>query len=204
MAVKLGAATLSGRVSPKCRKPGKARLQFSQDNKAFTTIRTVRLPNGATRCSTTFTAPTVLGPVILRTRLGSLSTKGLRLTVTEVVDLQIESFAFSAKTLRVKRWTTVVWTKNEPVNRTVTAMDSLDLEGTPTGLFNSGPIAGGRTFRHPLVTLGMFFYEGTSDRPDPTVHAEVIVQKIGRKRSPGVLPRSDDRGRARLGPDVNS
>ncbi len=94
------------------------------------------------------------------------------LALTEVVDLQIESFAFSAKTLRVKRWTTVVRTNNDPVR----AVDSLDLDATPTSPFNSGPLAGGHTFRHTLGTCGMFFHECPIHRPDPAVHAEVIVQ----------------------------
>ena len=172
----LGTATLSGKVSPKLKKPGKLLVQSSPDNKAFTTIRTVRLPKGATKYSTTFTAGNVLGPVFLRTRFGSLTTKGLRLTVTEMVGLQIESFAFSAKTITVKRWTTVVWTNNDPVNHTVTAVDSLDLDATPTGLFNSGPIAGGHTFHYTFGTVGTFFYECTIHSLDPAMHAEVIVQ----------------------------
>jgi len=172
----LGTAMLSGKVSPKLKKPGKLFVQLSPDNKAFTTIKTLKLPKGATKYRTTFTAGTLLGPVFLRTQFGALSTKGLKLTVTETVDLQIESFAFSTKALTVKRWTTVVWTNNDPVNHTVTAVDSLDLDATPTGLFNSGPIASGHTFRYTFGTLGTFFYECQIHSLDAAMHAEVIVQ----------------------------
>jgi hypothetical protein len=56
------------------------------------------------------------------------------------------------------------------------AVDSLDLYATPTGPFNSGPIVGGHTFRRTLGIFGVFFQECRLRRPDPAVHAEVIVQ----------------------------
>jgi len=92
-------------------------------------------------------------------------------------DVQITSFEFSPKTLTVKPGTTVVWTNNDPYIHTVTAVDSLNLDATPTGLFNSGPIAGGHTFAYTFTTPGTFFYECQIHALyHPAMHAEVIVQ----------------------------
>jgi plastocyanin len=172
----LETATLSGAVSPKLKKAGKLYVQLSQDNKTFTTIKTLKLPKGATKYSTAFTAGTVLGPVYLRTKFGTLSTKGLKVTVAETADVQINDFAFSTKVLTVKPWTTVWWTNNDLVGHTVTAVDSLDLGATPTGLFDSGPIAGGQVFHFTFSTPGTFFYECRIHSTEAAMHAEVIVQ----------------------------
>jgi len=172
----LDTATLSGKVSPKLKKPGKLFVQVSPDNKGFTTIKTLKLPKGATKYKTTFTAGTLLGPVFLRTKFGTLATKGLKLTVTETVDIRIENFAFSTKVLTVKRWTTVRWTNNDSVGHTVTAVDGLNLSATPTGLFDSRLLAPGHTFQVTFTKPGTFFYECTIHSDLPALHAEVIVQ----------------------------
>jgi len=172
----LESATLSGSVSPKLKKAGKLYVQLSQDNKTFTTIKTLTLPKGATKYSTAFTAGTVLGPIYLRTRVGTLSTKGLKVTVAETADIQIKDFAFSTKVLTVKPWTTVWWTNNDLVGHTVTAVDSLDLGATPTGLFDSGPIAVGQVFHFTFGKPGTYFYECRFHSTEAAMHAEVIVQ----------------------------
>ncbi len=172
----LGTAALSGEVSPKLKKPGKLFVQFSPDNKGFTTIKTLKLPKGATKYNTTFTAGTVLGPVFLRVQFGSLSTKGLKLTVTETVDILIEDSSFSIKVLTVKPWTTVLWTNNDSVSHTVTAVDSLALDATPTGLFDGGPLANGQSFEYAFTTPGTYYYECTIHSDEAAMHAQVIVE----------------------------
>jgi plastocyanin len=173
----LGTATLSGTVSPKLKRPGKLLVQFSSDGKQFVTIKTLSLPKGATKYKTTFTAGTLLGPAFLRARFGALSTKGLRIMVTETVDVTIADFAFSPKVVTVKPWTTVLWTNGDPGDHTVTSVDSLDLNATPTGLFDSGPIAAGHTFGYTFSTPGTYYYECRIHSGDAAMHAQVIVEQ---------------------------
>jgi len=168
--------TFSGKVSPKLKKPAKLTLQSSLDGATFTTLQRIGLAKGATKYRTTWVAGATLGPIYFRARFGTLTTKKLMVTVAERADVQIVSFAFSPKTLTVKPWTTVVWTNNDSVSHTVTAVDSLDLNATPTGLFNSGPIAGGQRFRYTFTTPGTFFYECQIHSDLAAMHAQVIVQ----------------------------
>ena len=172
----LQSATISGKISPKLKKPGKLIVQLSADNKHFTTLRTVNLPKGATNYATRFTAGTVLGPVFLRSRLGQLATKGLKIMVAETVGVQIDGLAFSPQVLTVKPWTPVVWTNNDSVSHTVTAVDSLDLNATPTGLFNGEPAANGGSFQHLFTRPGTYYYECTIHRGLAAMHAAVIVK----------------------------
>ena len=174
----LGTTTLSGRVLPGLSKPGKLFVQSSANNKDFTTVKTLRLPKGATKYRTTYSAGASLGPVFLRAKFRTLTTKGLKLTVTETVDVDIQGFAFSPRVLTVKPWTTVRWTNHDSVlvSHTVTSVDSLDLTATPTGLFNSGRIASGHTFSYSFTTPGTFFYECQIHVLEAAMHAEVIVQ----------------------------
>jgi plastocyanin len=121
------------------------------------------------------------GPVTYTVTAADASTQPYTVTVAksadvQIIDVQIISFAFSPTTLTVKPGTTVVWTNNDPYSHTVTAVDSLDLNATPTGLFNSGYIAGGHTFRYTFTTPGTFFYECQIHYLDPAMHAQVIVQ----------------------------
>lgn len=172
----LGTAILSGKVSPKLKKPAKLAIQVSPNGKDWSTLKKLSLPKGATKYKTSFTAGTELGPIFFRARFGSLTTKGLKVTVTEQIDVRIESFAFSTKILTVKPWTTVVWTNQDPVNHTVTSVDSLDLDATPTGLFDSGPIAKDHTFSYTFTTPGAFFYECAIHSDQAAMHAQVNVQ----------------------------
>jgi plastocyanin len=172
----LETATLSGRISPKLKKRGKLLVQISSDDKAYTTIRTLNLAKGAKKYTGTFTAGTLLGPIYLRTKLGTLSTKGIKVTITETVDVQIKDSAFSIKVLTVEPWTTVSWTNSDLVDHTVTSVDSLDLDAVPTELFDSGAIAGGQGFHFTFSTPGTFFYECQIHSSEAALHAEVIVQ----------------------------
>jgi len=168
--------TLSGKVSPKLKKPAKLTLQSSHDGTAFTRLKKLSLPKGATKYKTTWVAGTSLGPIYFRARFGELTTKKLMVTVVERAAVEIVSHAFSPKTLTIRPWTTVVWTNNDSTSHTVTAVDSLDLNATPTGLFDSGPIAGGHAFRHTFTTPGTFFYECQIHSLAAAMHAEVVVQ----------------------------
>jgi plastocyanin len=62
------------------------------------------------------------------------------------------------------------------VGHTVTAVDSLDLDATPTGLFDSGPVAGGQVFHFAFSTPGTFFCQCRIHNTEADMHAEVIVQ----------------------------
>lgn len=168
--------TLSGKVSPKLKKPAKLTLQTPLDGMAFTTLKKLSLPKGATKYKTTWVAGASLGPIYFRAGFGGLTTKKLMVTVIERAAVEIASQAFSPKTLTIRPWTTVVWTNNDSTNNTVTAVDSLDLNATPTGLFDSGPIAGGHTFRYTITTPGTFFYECQIHNLTAAMHAEVVVQ----------------------------
>ena len=172
----LGTATLSGKVSPKLKKPGKLTLRSSFDGTTFTTLQKIGLAKGATKYKTTWVAGATLGPIYFRARFGALTTKKLMVTVAARADVQIMSFAFSPKTLTVKPWTTVVWTNNDAVSHTVTAVDSLNLNAMPTGLFDSGYIAGGHTFRYTFTTPGTYYYECQIHSERAAMHAEVVVQ----------------------------
>jgi plastocyanin len=172
----LETATLSGKTSLKLKNRGKLLVQISSDNKAYSTIRTLYLAKGATKHTGTFTAGTLLGPIYLRTKLATLSTKGTKVTITETVDVQIKDFAFSMKVLAVEPWTTVSWTNRDLVDQTVTPVDSLDLDAAPTRLFDSGAIAGGQGFHFTFSTPGTFFYECQIHSSEAALHAEVMVQ----------------------------
>jgi plastocyanin len=172
----LESATLSGKVAPRLPKAAKLYVQASADNKVFSTIRTVTLPKGATKFSTTYVAGTVLGPVYLRVKFGRLATKGLKVTVTQIITVRIHDMAFSDATLTVPRWTTVLWSNDDTVQHTVTSVDSLDLAAATTGLFDSHPIPVGGSFRYTFAKTGTVFYECTIHSDVPALHAEVIVQ----------------------------
>jgi plastocyanin len=90
--------------------------------------------------------------------------------------VQIQSFAFTLQTLTVAPGTTVVWTNNDPVAHTVTAVDGPGLSAAPTGLFNSGPLAQGGTFSFTFTTAGTYYYECQIHSSTPSLHAQVIVQ----------------------------
>jgi plastocyanin len=120
------------------------------------------------------------GPVTYTVTAADASTQAYMVTVAAradvLADVQITSFAFSPKTLTVKPGTTVVWTNNDPYSHTVTAVDSLNLNATPTGLFNSGYIAGGLTFRYTFTTPGTYYYECQIHSERAAMHAQVNVQ----------------------------
>jgi plastocyanin len=70
----------------------------------------------------------------------------------------------------------VTWTNRDPFDHTVTAVDSLDINATPTGLFAGGPLAQGRIFRFTFTRPGTFFYECRIHFTEPGMHAQVVVQ----------------------------
>jgi plastocyanin len=108
------------------------------------------------------------------------STQAYTVTVSvqpsQNAQVQILSFAFTPKTLTVARGTTVVWTNNDAVHHTVTSVDGLDVNATPTGLFDSGSLGIGQTFSFTFTNPGTFFYECRIHSGDASMHAQVIVQ----------------------------
>jgi plastocyanin len=168
--------TISGRVSPKLKKAARLTLQSSFDGTTFITLKRLSLARGATTYKTTWVAGATLGPLYVRARFGTLTTRKLMITVAERAHVEIASHAFSPQTLTVKPWTSVVWTNRDVSPHTVTAVDSLAGGATPTGLFDSGPLANGAGFTYTFATPGTYFYECTIHSLEPAMHAQVIVQ----------------------------
>ena len=67
----------------------------------------------------------------------------------------ITSAGFQPATLQVKVGDTVTWTNNDSATHTVTSDTS--------GMFDSGPIAQGATFKFTFSQAGTFTYHSTSD-----------------------------------------
>lgn len=171
-----GAVTLSGKISPKLAKPATLAIQRARPGSAFTTIKKLSLARGATSYRTKWVAGTKLGPVFFRAKLGTITTGKLKVTVLAKAAVQIMDLAFTPKTLTVKVWTRVTWTNSDPFEHTVTAVDSLDINASPTGLFDSGPLLQGQGLRFTFSKPGTYFYECQIHYTDPAMHAEVIVQ----------------------------
>ena len=172
----LETVTISGKVSPKLKKAARLTLQSSSDGTTFITLKRLSLAKGATSYKTTWVAGATLGPVYFRVRFGTLTTKKLLITVAEHADVQIMAHAFSPKTLTVKPWTTVRWTNEDSSPHTVTAVDGLAIDASPTGLFDSGLLANGAGFKHTFTAPGTYYYECTIHNLEPAMHAQVIVQ----------------------------
>ena len=172
----LGAVTLSGQVSPKLAKAARVVIQQSRAGSGFVTVKTVKLAKGSTRYQTKWVAGTDLGPVFFRAKLKTVTTGKLKVTVLAQQSVQIKDFAFTPQTLTVKPWTRVTWTNQDAFNHTVTAVDSLDINAAPTGLFTSGPLPQGGVFRYTFTKPGTVFYECQIHFMDPAMHAQVVVQ----------------------------
>jgi len=61
----------------------------------------------------------------------------------------MQNFAFSPKSLRIKKGTTVTWVNQDRAKHTVTADD---------GKFDSGDMPSGQTFAHKFDEVGTFPY----------------------------------------------
>jgi plastocyanin len=172
----LETVTISGKVSPKLKKAARLMLQSSSDGTTFITMKRLGLANGATSYKTTWVAGATLGPLYVRARFGTLTTKKLMITVAERADVQIMAHAFSPKTLTVKRWTTVLWTNQDSTPHTVTAVDGLAIDASPTGLFDGGPLSNSAGFKYTFTAPGTYYYECKIHSLEPAMHAQVIVQ----------------------------
>jgi len=67
----------------------------------------------------------------------------------------ITNAGFQPSTIQVKVGDTVTWANNDTASHTVTS--------DTAGLFDSGPIAQGATFKFTFSTAGTFTYHSTSD-----------------------------------------
>lgn len=65
------------------------------------------------------------------------------------VEVSLKGFAFDPKEITVKVGTTVVWTNNDSVEHNVTS---------DTGVFSSGSMAAGDTFKFTFDTAGTYPY----------------------------------------------
>jgi plastocyanin len=171
-----GTVTLSGRISPKLVKPRTLLIQRMRPGTAWTTIKRLSLAKGATSYRTRWVAGAKLGPVYFRAKLGTLTTGRLRVTVLAREAVQIFGTAFTPKTLTVKAWTRVTWTNFDTFEHTVTAVDSLDINAAPTGLFNGSLPLQGNVFRYTFSKPGTYYYECLIHYTEPAMHAEVVVQ----------------------------
>lgn len=84
--------------------------------------------------------------------------------MTEKLNVEIKNFAFSPKTLAVKKGTTIVWTNNDSVGHTATADD---------GSFDTGLLAKGESGSVTFDKVGTFSYHCT---PHPYMKAEIVVE----------------------------
>ena len=171
-----GTVTLSGKISPKLAKPATLTIQRARPGTTFTTLKKLSLPKGATSYKTKWVAGAKLGPVYFRAKLGGVTTGKLKVTVLAKEAVQIMDVAFTPKTLTIKAWTRVTWTNSDPFEHTVTAVDSLDINASPTGLFDSGHLLQGQGFRYTFSKPGTYYYECQIHYTEPAMHAEVIVQ----------------------------
>lgn len=171
-----GTVALSGRISPMLSRPATLAIQQARPGGAFTTIKRLRLAKGSTSYRTKWVAGADLGPVFFRAKLRTITTGKLKVTVLAQQTVQIMDFAFTPQTLTVKAWTRVTWTNGDPFDHTVTAVDSLDINASPTGLFDSGHVPSGQVFRFTFSKPGTYFYECQIHFMDPAMHAEVVVQ----------------------------
>lgn len=171
-----GAVTLSGRISPRLPKAATVAIQRSRAGSGFVTVKRIRLAKGSTGYRTRWVAGTDLGPARFRARFKTIITGSIKVTVLAQESVQIKDFAFTPQTLTVKAWTRVTWANQDAFGHTVTAVDSLDINATPTGLFSSGSMPQGATFRYTFTKPGTFFYECQIHYLDAAMHAEVVVQ----------------------------
>ena len=74
---------------------------------------------------------------------GNPSTSG------NTVEVSLKNLAFNPKEITIKAGTTVVWTNNDSVDHNVTS---------DTGLFNSGTLAPGDTFKFTFDQAGTYPY----------------------------------------------
>lgn len=139
------------------------------------TIKRIRLAKGSTRYRTKWVAGTDLGPVRFRAKFKTITTGSKQGDGTGTGIGADQGLAFTPQTLTVKAWTRVTWTNQDAFDHTVTAVDSLDINATPTGLFDSGFMPQGNTFRYTFTKPGTF-YECQIHFMDPAMHAGVVVQ----------------------------
>ncbi len=90
--------------------------------------------------------------------------------------VSIQNFAFSPQTLTVKVGTKVTWMNNDSAPHTVTSASNKSVSATPTGLFDSGQLAPGRTFSFTFTKAGTYFYECTIHKAMPAMHGEIVVK----------------------------
>lgn len=171
-----GTVTVSGKIAPKLSRATDLAVQLSPGGKAYSTVKTLSLRRGARAYATTVPVGTQRGYLYLRVKLGRIATPGLRLTVAALVHVAIKGSAFAPATATVSPWTTVLWTNNDAVPHTVTAADSLDVTASPTGVFDSGPIAPGAVFGRLFVIPGTYFYLCALHSSMPSMHAQIVVQ----------------------------
>src|SRR3989344_3286058 len=79
--------------------------------------------------------------------------------IVEIVD-----FTFLPETLNIKKGDSVTWTNKDGTRHTATSDD---------GVFDSGPLSNGQSFKYQFNEVGTFSYHCT---PHPYMKAKIIVE----------------------------
>lgn len=101
--------------------------------------------------SATPTAAPTTAPITAPTTASSGATEAVGNTPAAgtTVDVSLKGFAFAPKEISVKVGTTIVWTNNDSVEHNVTS---------DTGVFSSGAMAPGDTFKFTFTQAGTYPY----------------------------------------------
>jgi plastocyanin len=83
---------------------------------------------------------------------------------TEIVEVSIEGFAFSPKSITVSKGTTVVWTNMDSIQHTATSDE---------GLFNSGLLSKGESWNYTFNEEGNYDYHCI---PHPNMKGTIVVE----------------------------
>jgi plastocyanin len=82
----------------------------------------------------------------------------------EVVEINIQNFAFSPKTIIIQKGTNVVWTNFDSIGHTATSDD---------GLFNSGILSEGESWNYTFEEEGSYGYYCI---PHPNMKGTIVVE----------------------------
>lgn len=124
----------------------------------------VLLQGSTTTAPTPTTTVTETPAVEVMEKKETEASPGEAITSKEVA-VTIQNFAFSPKTVTVKKGTKVTWTNQDVASHTVTSDTGSEL--------NSELLGKGESFSHVFETSGTFAYHCT---PHPNMQATVVVE----------------------------
>lgn len=124
----------------------------------------VLLQGSTTTVPTPTTIETETPAVDVTEKIEAKESPGEAMTDKEVA-ITIQNFAFSPKTVTVKKGTKVTWTNQDVASHTVTSDTGTEL--------NSELLGKGESFSHVFNEAGTFAYHCT---PHPNMQATVVVE----------------------------